>query len=344
MEYDNINSLLCQDSPERELKEKFEPKKLLSELLANSYSRISDSKTQGSSEEFLFKKKSSRVSECGSFLEFVRYHDFNTDVSDIKLHNANFCRDRMCPMCSWRRSLKIFSQVSQIMNLISNDYTFLFLTLTVPNCSSEALSDTISNISDGWSRFRHYKEVQSVVKGYFKALEITRNKSNGTFHPHIHTVLAVKKSYFNSRDYIQHDKWLSLWQKAMRDYSITQVDIRKAKSYQKEKSNYNLSSAVAEIAKYSVKPSDYIISDNEVLTDEIVSVLSLALNNRRLCSFGGVFDKARGKLGLDDCEDGDLLHIDDEIRSDLAVQIFRYGWSCGVYKLIDLENLIEKIK
>lgn len=339
-----------QDTPEQEIKEKFEPKKLQSELLAQSYSRIG------------YDNKAYRVAECGTFLEFARTIGQGSggaprgcpcgapegtqtaNVSNFKLHNANFCRDRLCPMCSWRRSYKIFAQVSQIMNVIGGKYAYLFVTLTVPNCIGEELSDTITDINKAWHRFIGYKRIKSAVKGFFKALEVTRNKDNGTYHPHIHCVVAVNPSYFKSRDYMQRDEWLQLWQRATKDSSITQVDVRRARSKQNaegEQAVKALSSAVAEIAKYAVKSSDYLISDNTQLTDEIVGVLVPALANRRLCSFGGVFEEVRQQLQLDDCEDGDLIHLDGEINSELAVQIYRYGWSAGAYKLIEVKEKSE---
>ena len=64
------------------------------------------------------------------------------------------------------------------------------------------------------------------------------------------------------------------------------------------------------------------------------------MKNRRLCSFGGCFDVARKQLQLDDCEDGDLIHVDgSELRSDVAYMVRRYKWSCGAYKLT--EEIIE---
>ena len=47
-------------------------------------------------------KKSYRVAECGTYLEYKRFFEDNSR----KLHQANFCKVRLCPMCSWRRSRK----------------------------------------------------------------------------------------------------------------------------------------------------------------------------------------------------------------------------------------------
>ncbi len=309
-----------------EIEKKFTPKRKYSELLASSYERIG------------FQNKASRVSDCGTFLEFA--HEISSDgtISEKgKLHNANFCKDRLCPLCSWRRSYKIFAQASQIMELIGSDYKFLFLTLTVPNCAPESLSETISRLMLSWNRLIDYKLFKKSIKGFFRALEVTRNFSNGSYHPHFHCVLAVPKSYANSRDYITHDEWLEMWRNAYKDTSITQVDIRVAKGKNKESDNAvkELSSVVAEIAKYAVKSSDYIFADDEALTDDIVRTLAEALRGRRLTAYGGCFKEAFKKLKLDDAEEGDLVHINDKLNPSLAWLIVRYGWSAGAYKMTD---------
>lgn len=314
-----------------EIEKKFTPKRKCSELLASSYERIG------------FESKASRVSDCGTFLEFA--HEISSDgiISEKgKLHNANFCKDRLCPLCSWRRSYKIFAQVSQIMELIGSEYDFLFLTLTVPSVPSELLSETLSRMIKAWDCLCHRKAFKSSVNGFFRALEITRNndrhsKSFGLYHPHFHCVLAVSRSYFKDK-YISRDEWLSLWQSCYKDESITQVDIRRARDKfadEAETAVNQLSSAVAEIAKYAVKSSDYIFADNEALTDDIVRTLAEALRGRRLTAFGGCFKEAFEKLKLDDAEDGDLVHINDELNPALAWLIVRYGWSAGAYKMTD---------
>lgn len=348
MDYYNTDHEICQglsadELLDNELIKKFTPKRQASELLAESYDRLG------------YESKAQRVSDCGTWLEWKRPVSAVSaplsapaeavgTVDGWKLTNANFCRDRLCPMCSWRRSYKIFAQVSQIMNVIADDYVFLFLTLTVPNCTADELSNTIDRMQKAFNDFVNYKRVKTTVQGYFKALEVTRHNKHdnlyGTFHPHFHNIIAVRKSYFTSRDYIKHDEWLELWQKAMKDDSITQVHIERCKSksciQEGEQAVKALGAAVAEVAKYSVKSSDYLFSDDAETTDEVVMYLGAALHRRRLCAFGGVFEDVRKKLQLDDCENGDLVHVDgSELRSDVAYMIRRYNWSCGAYKLVE---------
>ena len=300
-------------------------KKIKSSALAESYKRIGN------------KSKAGRVQFCGADLVFkVNPSDLN---GAKKLHSANFCKVRLCPMCAWRRSLKTFHQVSAIMDEICKDreYAFLFLTLTIKNVTGEELSKTLDKLFYGFNRLTKCKEYKKAVKGSFRALEVTHNtnsrsKSYDTYHPHFHCILVVNKSYFRSRDYIQQAKWVELWQRCMGlDYAPT-VDIRKCSNSKK---------SVAEVSKYSVKDADYIIEYNEELTDSTVETLDFALANRRLSAFAGVMREAQRKLKLQDAEDGDLINTDgkdEELRPDLGYVLARYKWNVGLknYELVEI--------
>lgn len=129
--------------------------------LSDSYKRIG------------YNKKSIRVGECGDFLEFRLTAD-----ETLKLTRANFCKVRLCPMCSWRRSLKIFGQVSKIMDYVeeNHNYRYIFLTLTVKNCYGEDLKDTLDLMTKAFNKMNQRKAFRQAVKGYFRSLEITYDK------------------------------------------------------------------------------------------------------------------------------------------------------------------------
>lgn len=156
----------------------------------------------------------------------------------------------------------------------------------------------------------------------------------------MHIILAVDLDYFVSDKYITQDEFCRMWQKALRIPYKPICDIRKVKPKDKitegEKGVKPKGSAVAEVAKYSVKTDTYINKLDQNKRDRIVYYLSTALSGRRLCSFGGIIEDVRKALDLDDYEEGDLIHVDGkEIRSDVAYMIRRYGWTCGNYKLVD---------
>lgn len=295
--------------------------------LAASYKRIGSNKYY-------------RVLDCSTFLEFRL-----TTVNDLKLTNANFCKVRLCPMCSWRRSLKIFGQVSKVMDHVEENYNYryIFLTLTVRNCYGKELRDTLDLMTKAFNKMNQRKAFKQAIKGYFRSLEITYNKKDNTYHPHFHMILAVNKNYFtDDRIYLSQEKWTSLWKSCLKvDYTPI-VDVRRIKT----DDNKGFGKAVAETAKYTVKAEDFLIRDGkgniqENLTDEVVKILDNALHRKRLTAFGFKFKEIHKKLNLDDAEDGDLTNTDnEELREDLTNIILRYQWNIGIknYVLVEVSE------
>lgn len=317
---------------QEEVCEKFGPKKVRSLRLVDLYQEIG------------LDGRSNRVFSCGTFLEF------RVTEQEKRLHGANFCRDRFCPMCNWRRSLKIFGQVSQIMNVLeARGYRFLFLTLTVRNCKGQDFPATVKMIFDGWRKFYHDyfrkgKALKGVVCGAFRSLETTINHKTGEFHPHLHVILAVTPDYFH-KSYIKQEQWAEMWREACGlDYKPI-VDIRTVAPKRDKRTNeMSLAGAVAEVAKYAVKDDDYLTTaESEELDGQLslsgadrtyyLRVLMQGLTGRRLVDMVGCFREVKRALGLDDAEDGDLIHVDpdEEIREDVAYLIVRYRWRNGVY-------------
>lgn len=274
---------------------------------------------------------------CANYLEFKLFDD-----KIKKLHSASFCRVRLCPMCNWRRSKKIFGQVAKIIDKLdeTNEYDYIFLTLTLRNCKSDKLRNNIDLISGSFNRmFSDNKKVKNICRGYFRAIEVTFNKKYKEYHPHIHCIIVVNKSYFkrSNKDYLTTEEWSNIWKYYLNIDYYPVVDIRKVKS-----KNYKYS-GVSEISKYSVKSKDIILYKkngllNEKLTDFNVFVLYNALKNKRLVSFGGIMKILHKELNLDDMNNDnvDLLNIDvDNDNIVLNYIILKYKWCVGIsnYKL-----------
>lgn len=293
------------------------PKKIRSLKLADSFKRLG------------YDKKSIRVRFCGSALAFLE----NLETGEKKLDSADFCRERLCPMCQWRKSLKVFHQVSKVMDRTQEENKSLvplFLTLTMKNCTDEELNNTVTNIFQGWYQLTKHRKMKRIVQGWFRALEVTYNKEDDTFHPHIHAIILVDKSYFkkDNKDYMQTSDWVHMWRTAMKlDYDPV-CDIRKVN---RTKGKYK---AVAEVAKYTLKDTEFITNDDE-LTDKLVEVLSTSLRGRRLYAFGGILKQIAKQIGIEEVAEGDLIHIDDEkIRDDIAKVLIVYRWNFGLANYI----------
>jgi plasmid rolling circle replication initiator protein Rep len=290
------------------------PKKVQTVVLAKSLFRLG------------LEKKASRVWCCGEELTFLILPEGRK-----RLKEAGFCRERLCTMCAWRKTIKVFHQVSKVMDATQArhpDLKPVFLTLTVKNCKGEDLANLLDVMYLGWKNVINHRKAKRIIKGFFRALEITYNEKENTFHPHFHAILLVDREYFKGSDYMHTSDWVRMWRQACKlDYDPI-CDIRAVKVH---KGKYK---AVAEVAKYTLKGSDYL-HESEELTDYLVGILGSSMRNRRLYAFGGAMKTIAAELGMDKPDEGDLVHIDEEaIREDVAQAIEIYKWSFGILNYV----------
>lgn len=301
---------------------KWKEHRLESIELSKSFSRM------GNTDKYI------RIEQCGSQLLFAECPNGHAK----KLKRANFCRVRLCPMCSWRRSLMIFGQVKKIVHAANEvqKMRYIFLTLTTRNCSGDNLSQTLDNMFKAFNLLFKRKKLKSTVIGHVRALEVTHNIKDNTYHPHFHVLLGVKPSYFDDK-YIKQSEWIELWQNSLNvDYKPI-VDVRTVKV----KKGKTFENVVAETAKYSVKPDDYLIKGNNNATDQAVKTLDYALKGRRLLGIGGLFRKLHKELNLADVERADLVKINDDdnienckcpiCNSDLQEHLYRWNFGLNQY-------------
>lgn len=254
-----------------------------------------------------------------------------------KLKSANFCRLRLCPMCQWRRSLKMFGQVQTITDKIlerDKSTRFLFATFTVKNVDAENLETCINILNNKFlylvsknKTFAPAKKLKQNLLGYLKAVEVTYNIKDKTYHPHLHVIFAVKSTFFkNKQNYMTKKEWIELWQKALNVDYKPQTDIRAIKT--------NTGKAVAEVAKYPVKTAP-ILSLNDDEAVEVLKTLTLSLNKKRFVSYGGIFKTIKQELKLQDVEtDKDLVNTDIEQQerfNAVTAVLFKYNFKFGLY-------------
>ena len=275
---------------------------------------------------FISKTGKERCESCGDLTIFLA--DF--EMKNKKLHKASFCGNRFCPMCSWRLACKDSLEISILMEHLRKEENkeFIFLTLTTPNVKGDSLEEEIRKYNKAFEKLMKRKEVRAVVKGYIRKLEVTYNsdmssKSYDTYHPHFHVVIAVNKTYFKKSDlYINQQRWLELWQEATGNSSITQVDVRKSKS--------NNLKEVYELAKYSAKDTDYLVSR------PVFNVFYRALKGKQFIVFSGLFKDANTMY-----ENGELdcYKVRDEIE---YVYMMCYQWKKREYENTSIRELTEE--
>ena len=296
---------------------KFVKRKLMTPTLSKKYDELADIYSDDR-----FSRWSRRVYECGDYLEFHRF-----ERAGLKLKSANFCCDRLCPLCNWRRSLRTFAKVSKIIQsktFIETGYRNLFLTLTVKNCQIDELHTAFEHIFYSFNKFLKNKRIKETIKGYFRALEVTYNSKTRTFHPHLHLILAVPASYF-SKNYISQADFTLIWQNSLDVEYTPIVDIRKFKD----------AKGVAEASKYVIKADDKFLKK---IPYEALYFLRLELQNVRLLGSGGIYRQIAKELKLE--LNNDVVEIDLP-QDDVLVEILKYRWVVGMknYEIFEIEKV-----
>lgn len=259
-----------------------------------------------------------RTKKCGTFLRI------NTNG---QITGANFCKNRLCPLCQWRLSRKVYAQtriMQDIVETLSPNSRYIFLTLTIRNV--DQIEDGINTLQQGFHRFINNRSVKKAIQGYIKTIEITYNQKNNTWHPHIHMVLIVPDEYFSNKSlYLNHDRWVEMWQQAVRSSYKPSVDIRIIKD------NAERGSAIAEISKYAVKPID--LKQSMTNTTDLYIQLLRSTYKRRLRSFGGLYKQAAKQTNID-IDDP----VDDCTTDDRSVDYVYNGNDYEVYGLTVKKN------
>lgn len=262
-----------------------------------------------------FAGRLARMKDCSTVLIFKEC----PECGYKKLKHANFCRDRMCPMCAWRLSLKRFAENIQLfMKMEELGYRPILVTLTIKNVPAEAseLRKGVQHLLGGFKTLaKEYLAGRYV--GFYRVLEVTNNKRKNEFHPHVHAVFWTDGKPLCSKQELSEK-----WQKAL---GVDYVPVNYIQSVRGQK-------GVKEVSKYTVKftkPKD-------------MPLLALAdgLKGVRVVGYGGLAKKLRAEMkhSADDIEKADLVHITGEDTAEVVCPVHliplvkhAYTWMGRVY-------------
>ena len=295
---------------------------------SNSYYTTKSFKSQ---QEKIMKKVQIKKNQNSKIIQFLNSIDESIRANNIKdcatyvgitdiegiahIVKSNFCRERLCSICAWRRQAKFVAQMLPIMNYISRDYKFIFVTLTVKNVRYETLKQTIDNILYSYYKLTKRRRFKRAWKGICRSLEMTYNSEEHTFHPHLHLLIAVEPSYFKNENYISYEYLKSEWKDCLNiDYEPI-IDIRRVDDEEKE-------NATVETLKYALKPTQ---------EEEALKAFFYIMKGRRLVSFTGVFAKTRKLFKYSDFEN----QLNDDVKQENNVKrtynLYKFDVTGGVY-------------
>lgn len=322
--------------------------RLEAELLAEAY-EVASCRVSGR-EAAEWAARADKVQTCGTHPIFERHTA--TEGQYMTLKSANFCRDRLCPLCQWRRSLKLGAQCRAVVaeadrRKIARDrvsWRWIMLTLTQRNVDGPDLAAELDKMHNAIRVLTKSPRWRAAAHGWLRVTEVTRNSDRrsawyGSYHPHMHILIAVHRRYFKSAAYIPAAEWAAMWRTYMHLDYTPDVDVRvvTAKGQTIEDATdptQSMGAAVAEVTKYAAKPGSYIIASDLDGTVDAVTTLAQALHGRRLCAWGGVCKEAAQAIHLDSLETGDLIHVDEDSTGDPAADAVghyvAYHWALGI--------------
>lgn len=274
------------------------------------------------------KKRSLVMKECSTILA-----KRICECGHTHIQTANLCRDRLCPICSWRLSVKRYANMLHIMDFISRynerEFNYYFLTLTVKNCRITSLNETVKNMSAAWNRLLQRKIWKEAIYGFARSVEVTYNYTAKTFHPHFHIILAVENGA-TIGDFAIRKAWkevLRINYDPITDFQ--QIYNKRSASPEEEK---DITPAILETFKYSVKSKEV-----ESMPLNAFRALAEQISSLRLISFGGIFKEAKQLLGLEfETVTEDEIQIRKDYCSRCGTQmqeaLFRWSFDSNTYE------------
>lgn len=275
------------------------------------------------------KGRAARMLRCGDELELSycpvcgKYH--------VSSHSQ--CRDRLCPVCSWRLSIQRYHQMVEAIEVLKPEMEKLnsksaLLTLTVRNTPPERLRETLLAMSVGWNRFRQTKIFKHVI-GWGKCVEVTYNSKNRTMHPHYHILLI-----YDSADvtWAQEQKEVkAAWQSAMRLDYCPITDIKETYTTTPEKEN--ITKAAGEAFAYSIKPQTTRLMPNDVL-----ELFAQEVQGIRFVGYGGRLKEIRAQLKMEDELGDGTEHYSTVCECGTPLEQMALVWAGGGYRRLKKEE------
>jgi hypothetical protein len=196
----------------------------------------------------------------------------------------NSCSQRICPHCARRRSLILAGRMETFVIGRTELRYVVFAEANVKD-----LKAGIASLWASWTRLRRSVRWLRKVKGSIVALEVTRNRDDGTWHPHLNVLIEG--------DYFPFEELNQLWVKATKGKGHTS-HIQAANA-----------GTVRELIKYVTKIGD-LLGDAPALDEFLTAVANMRIV-RTYGSFYGLSVEDEENLGVccPDCLKNGLTRV-----------------------------------
>ena len=205
-------------------------------------------------------RRASAILSCGTYTRGTEC----PECGAFHVCSTSLCRDRLCPVCAWKSSRRLFYRAVAAIQSLELEYShqYLHCVLTLQHSKRDCLRDHLNVLTRAYGRFRRFSAMKS-IDGSLRSIEITHGEHG--FHPHIHAILTVPRT----AAHITEDTVCDAWRRALNCEYSPQVNLTEAYSVDAENDVF---SAVAEACKYALKPGTLPNFDDADLREFIDAV------------------------------------------------------------------------
>jgi len=234
-----------------------------------------------------------RILDCAEQVSLSYTDPFNTKPITF------YCKHRQCPICQWRRSDRTRAEMHQLFDVNPDlaDGKWLFLTLTVRNCDTWNLRETLDKMTTAFQRMTRRQFWQENVLGAIRYTEVDVGKAErDTAHPHFHCLLLVRPSMFAGKNYMSGERWADAWASALQEHYIPRVKLERFQGNPDQ-----IRAQVVAVAGYSTKVRADVPNAQWLITT------TLQLKGLRLIQTSGVLSTIAPQFNQDDVAEGDRV-------------------------------------
>ncbi len=140
-----------------------------------------------------------RMRKCCRYFD-IEHYCFQS-VKDILRTNA--CKNRFCDNCQNALAIQRERKFAPVLDDLMKLYDVYHIVFTIPNVYAEELKPSVDKMYKQFAYINRLFSGDAKIKGigFYKygyvgavrALEITKNRIEGTFHPHFHCLFVLRK-------------------------------------------------------------------------------------------------------------------------------------------------------
>lgn len=124
------------------------------------------------------------------------YYCLDAPISDGKKLYGNYCKNRICTVCSGNRKAELINKYLPVINEWKEPY---FVTLTIKSVSARRLKDMMEAVLRGFNLIvSKYKKRYQRGKGKkligIRSLECNFNPNRKTYNPHLHIIVPDEET------------------------------------------------------------------------------------------------------------------------------------------------------